>query len=287
MAYGIELRGPGGNLILNEQLSTIVVIDSFTLAPAILGTYDFATQTFPNIITNGWIAATGIFTAQGAYQDIPLNGGTGYTTAPIVAQRSTDGGKVIRPWVIFNPTTSRYDTVRVYGELATTGVEVLILASSGDPAFNLNDVGTDTYGLQIRNNSNEVTFDSRWDRQVIFSQTLSFPDVMPMVNFFGNVDVSNTGVSRDLDFASSGAFFILGGVTGTKRYNPQSLFAGLGGSSGLIGGGQTHPAVSQTSPMTVELSAAISSDTFTGLPNTDPYSGSVLILRYMGAINPA
>lgn len=233
--YGIQLTNMNGDFMLEEGVSSAVVLESRTV--------------------NRWFFDP----AAGTYSSsFLLNQGAGYLQPPIIAQRSNTAGFAIRESMTSRVINGvrRYTGVTLFATSTLESVTVAVLASAADGVRGIPVESGETYGMQMLDAAGNITFDSRWSNLV----TMSNPILFPNISTSGSTGTTPTATPMTIslsNFDNPGLFFILGTVSGLKTYQSGDVIDDEGIGFGALGGGRMAPAVRQTGNTTASVTAAV------------------------------
>lgn len=166
MSHGIEITNTNGDTLLDNDNEVILASEKGTIS-----------GTRSDIPSNNDYDHKWYYT--GEYWECVVHLAISYTDPPMVAVRGEQGGyNILLPAVsLFSSTGISTDAVNriSFKSDLPRSVEYIVCCGASIATQESKDVGSDTYGLQIKSASNVVLFDSRWKSLVSCTTVDNFP----------------------------------------------------------------------------------------------------------------
>jgi len=287
MSYGIQVKNTQGDLVLDEENEVVVVAQKGTVSgtrtsvpgsPPSLNN-DFEGKWWYNENTQSYITT------------IVLD--QSYDIAPILAVRGGSGTQGVRTPLarVYRHDGTSYNRIRMISEAPSTIDYILCTNASAAPTSS-RDIGTDEYGLEIKNSSAEVIFDSRWPSIVACIDSYIFPDLSFTTT--GSWELYNLNTYPNIQTqtipSTPGCFMAVSGLSGFKRFYTIDRNEEPGAPAFYIGGGEFVPSLRQTSDTSITLTAnkinlgpitTSQSQVGDALGDNSLFNGYYLILRHL------
>ena len=298
MSYGILIRNTNNDIVLDTENSAVIVHEQGSLGGAILSSITSVSQDFQGKWYGGVVVRGGT-TRRNWSSNYFLT--KEYQNPPIIAMRCGYNVKLPTCEVYsHNPTTSGYYNRVRFRHENVTSVQFIVCADAASAPSSAKGVGSDTYGISIKDNSNpqQDIFDSRWTSLVAATGVYNYPTMSGSSGLFtfttGTILTGPTiaqNIASTQTIVDTPAAFIAPTFSGFIEFDEVDYDISGGEEQDppehLKGGGDYRPAIMQTNATTIAHTTVRhhvgTAGTFQNIAGGSYASlkGSYIVLRYL------
>lgn len=286
MAYGLEIRNTNGNLVIDNTNEVVLVAQKGTIS----GQRTSAPSSVYADYGHKWYSIDG-----GKSYRCCVHAVTAFDNPPIVAIRGESGAyNVLLPTVrVFSSDGTFVDRMFFRTDFPRS-IDYIVCAGASDCPSASRAVGSDTYGLTLKNSAEDTIFDSRWAAIVSCTSLETFPSGVDVDITVGDPPgpfttvVTKTNQSVTIP-STPAAFFAISSLTGQKAFYEDTTGGGAGEPIEDYGGGVFAPSLIQTGNTTITATsikthpgAYVQAGDSAGYQNIDDaFTGNFQVLRYL------
>ena len=288
MAYGLEIRNADGDLVIDNDNEVVLVAEKNTIS----GKRTSAPANVYADYGHQWYSYDG----NKSYRCC-VHLTNNYANPPIVAIRGESGGyNILLPTVRSFSSDGTYVDRLFFRTDFVRSIDYIVCAGASECPSTSRSVGSDTYGLTLKNSSDSVIFDSRWAAIVSCTSLEIFPSGVDVSINAGtgpfNTTITKTTQSVTIP-STPAAFFAITGLTGQKAFYEDNTSGQGGEPIEEYGGGVFSPTLIQTGDTSV-TATCIRTHSGVNLYNSpvpyvsagdnyvnQNYTGNFQVLRYL------
>lgn len=288
MAYGLEIRNANGDLVIDSTNEVVLVSEKNTIS----GQRTSAPSSVYADYGHKWYSIDG----NRSYRCC-VHLTNNYDNPPIVAIRGESGGyNILLPTVRVFSSDGTYVDRLFFRTDFPRSIDYIVCAGASECPSSSRAVGSDTYGLTLKNSSDDTIFDSRWAAIVSCTSLETFPSGVDVDISIGSPPgpfttiISKTNQSVTIP-STPAAFFAVSSLRGQKAFYEDTTSGAGGEPVEEYGGGVFGPSLIQTGDTTITATCIKTSPGINGQGNQyatagtqytdDAFTGNFQVLRYL------